>query len=199
MQNRTFKSLVTWLIIASPIWWTSGCYSTREITRLEEAATGDLKVVTKGNNRYAFERWSVDSLGGISGDGTWEIISEWGRPVSKQGFRTLPHDSISETYHDDTSIILTTRGNTVYHFTRWLSDNSGGIWGEAFWENPTDKWNVGKVRVPADSIKRITASEYDRASTTWLTVRAVAAGAIAGWFIYAITHFSLAINIGSVR
>lgn len=56
MQNRTFKSLVTWLIIASPIWWTSGCYSTREITRLEEAATGDLKVVTKGNNRHAFER-----------------------------------------------------------------------------------------------------------------------------------------------
>ena len=93
MQKRTFKSLFTWLLVASPLWWMCGCYS--EVTHLSEAVGTKIKVVTKGNNVYTYERWSSDGFGGISGNAEWFVAStKNSASYYANGHVTLPIDSI---------------------------------------------------------------------------------------------------------
>jgi hypothetical protein len=69
MQNTTLRHLVTWLLIASPLWWTCGCYSFLEINFPRESTqeARALKVTTKGQLTYVFSDWTIDSLGNIRG------------------------------------------------------------------------------------------------------------------------------------
>ena len=67
MQNRTFKDLIIWLLIASPLWWTCGCYSTREVTKPSEAVGDYLEVTLKDGKAYFFSSWTCDSSGTVSG------------------------------------------------------------------------------------------------------------------------------------
>lgn len=67
MQNKNFKDIITWILIASPLWWTSGCYSTREVTKPSEAVGDYLEVTSKAGKAYYFYGWTCDSTGSISG------------------------------------------------------------------------------------------------------------------------------------
>jgi hypothetical protein len=69
MQNRTFKDFITWLLIASPLWWTSGCLS--EIIKPSDSGENEIEVVTKGDSVYTFLQWTSDESGAITGTSGW--------------------------------------------------------------------------------------------------------------------------------
>jgi hypothetical protein len=95
MQNRTFKQLISSLLIASPLWWTCGCYATREVTKLSEALGSEIEVVTMGNHVYNFTIWTSDGFGGISGEAEWLVPPSDSLPlVYTKRHLTLPIDSI---------------------------------------------------------------------------------------------------------
>jgi len=95
MKNRTLRSFITWLIIASPLWWTGGCYTYQKVTKLDEAVGSEIEVVTKGNNAYTFKRWSSDGSGGVSGEAECIVPSSYSLPVAyAKRHLTLPIDSI---------------------------------------------------------------------------------------------------------
>jgi hypothetical protein len=105
MKNRTFRSIITLLIIASPLWWTSGCYTTKEVTRLSEEEGSAIEVVTKRNNVYVFKTWTHDGYGSISGEANWiDPSSPRWSPTYLHGTIALPSDSIN--------IIITKKVNT---------------------------------------------------------------------------------------
>jgi len=69
MRNRTFKSLITWLLIASPLWWANGCIS--EIMKPNDSGGNEIEVVTKGDSVYTFLQWAGDESGTITGTSGW--------------------------------------------------------------------------------------------------------------------------------
>jgi hypothetical protein len=73
MRKRTLKPLITWLLIASPLWWSSACYTFQNVIKLDNAKTAGrrIEVKTTGENTYIFDEWSVDSLGTIRGRAKW--------------------------------------------------------------------------------------------------------------------------------
>jgi hypothetical protein len=102
MQCGKFRQCITWLLIASPLWWMCGCYS--EVTHLSEAVGTKIKVVTKGDKVYTFERWSSDGFGGISGNAEWLVASSKNSPSHyANGHLTLPIDSIRSVSTKDSN------------------------------------------------------------------------------------------------
>jgi hypothetical protein len=187
MQNKTFKNFITWLLIASPLWWTSGCYAAREYTRLQDVPIPPIEVVTKGNVVYSFERgWRHDGSGGISGK------------VRSGGYMKLPGNSIkSFTPEKGNEIAIVTRDSKTYFVSQWSVDSSGSLYGIGGRANPLfmmgDTWQPNHfdemdLRFPADSIKTVAASEF----STPLTILGVSAivGVIAasGVWIYALAQ-----------
>jgi hypothetical protein len=120
--NRTFRSFITWLLIASPLWWTIGCYSFREVIKLDEAKENErnIEVTTKGNSVYIFMKWSVDSLGAITGrakwhnpnymaHARWDVNAISGELQFLEGPKMIPHDSvyaIKAEYYDTGMTVL---------------------------------------------------------------------------------------------
>lgn len=129
MQNKTFRNLVTWLLIASPIWWISGCYTFREVAKLDEARASEreIELTTKGNSKYIFEKWSVDSSGAITGTARWpnpnyRIPDRWdpnaasGELKFREGPRRVPIDSVAAIkaeYFDTNMAVLAGVGITA--------------------------------------------------------------------------------------
>ena len=85
MQNRIFNRAISAVLIVSLLGWTVGCYTTKEITRVEDAVGDELHVLTKGNNRYHFFEWKYDSIGNIRGRC---------EPDPGAEFMTVPRDSV---------------------------------------------------------------------------------------------------------
>jgi hypothetical protein len=195
MENRTFKHIMIWLLIASPVWWTSGCYTTREFTKLDEVNC-EIEVVTKNKRTYTFTAWTYDSLKGISGDAHWlvESISPWDdsedhygrlalprddiRTIALQGDERLPVDGLQTFKPKKTvEIHVTTRGNNVYSFKAWKPDGHGGISGDAEWFEPSSpSWHSdyvqGRTNLPRDSIKNVVRREYSSGRTILTVVGA---------------------------
>jgi hypothetical protein len=188
MQNKTFKLLISWLLIASPLWWTTGCHTTREIAKLDEI-NREIDVVTKGNRVYTFTAWAYDSLKGISGDAlsVARSIRLWDDGEDQNGRLTLQRDNIkSVTLEGEgilpveslqsikpkmtTEINVTTKGNNVYFFNACKPDGHGGISGEAEWFDPSSpSWSPdyvqGTTNLPHDSIKSVATKEYSSGRT----------------------------------
>jgi hypothetical protein len=203
MKNRTFKHFVTWLLIASPLWWTTGCRSTREFTRLDELPRPEIEVVTKGNAVYEFTEWTYDSLMGISGESAWidKSLPVWYsryseghislardsiKSVTVEGKDTLPADSIDAIKPREVlGIEITTKGSTVYTFEKWRFTKTGGIEGLArtrisSHQNWYDYGSASAfkkidVTVPADSVASVRISE----TSAW-TILVVACVLISG-------------------
>jgi hypothetical protein len=102
-KKQMSKTIITWLLIASPLWWTYGCYSFQETTNLIEANENgrDIEVTTNGNNTYIFEfkKWTLDTEGTIWGQTKWDDSSytpPWSSHPSKyiEGNFSVPKDSI---------------------------------------------------------------------------------------------------------
>ena len=201
MQNRIFKRLINWLLIASPLWWTTGCYTTREITRLDEIRPV-IEVVTKGDRVYTFTAWTYDSLKGISGDARWVVKSPrpWVDSEDLDGHITLTRDAIKtvtlgggQNLPLDTlqtlkptevfEINVVTKSGINYTFIDWTIDKAGTIEGRASWENPSySSWSFSNtnhqfiesvVNLPADSIKIVSKKEYSSGRTTLLVVGSI--------------------------
>jgi hypothetical protein len=200
MQNKTFKRFITWLLIANPLWWTSGCYTTREFTKIDEINT-ELKIVTKEDRVYTFTAWTYDSLKGISGDARWVIRSIFhsGDSEARNGRVTLRRDNIRSVTSEGegnlsvdslstirpkrgVEIEVTTKGNNVYIFKAWEPDGHGGISGEAKWIDPSSpSWSSdflqGTTSLPRDSIRSVVTREINSGLTV-LTVAGVTLGAL---------------------
>jgi hypothetical protein len=99
MNKRRFRIVVTMILIASPIWWTSGCYSSYQITSPGEAADTPIEITTKGNNHYAFAEWTADSSGNIRGFAPFvvpvAVRSGGGTITQQQPVQIVPKDSIA--------------------------------------------------------------------------------------------------------
>lgn len=107
MQNGTFKSFIMWLLVASPIWWTCGCYTAREVTKVNEVEGSEIEVTTKGDNVYIFKTWKSDGCGGISGQAKWLDPPSgglWAEYV--EGKTSLPLDSIKIVVARDPNVGL---------------------------------------------------------------------------------------------
>jgi hypothetical protein len=167
MHNRLFKHFISWLLIASPLWWTAGCYTRTAITNLDDAALDGLHVITNGGNHYLFHRWSWDSAGGIRGEETLRSTTWQGISVSRELAPMLPRDSIARTY-SETLVEVVTRSGSLYQFTEWSSDRAGGIHGTARWRNPhyysddptSHIYNEKIVHLPNDSVKSLNTVEF---------------------------------------
>ena len=78
MHDRTLKHLMIWLLIASPLWWTGGCSSTRIAQNLgEEDPTNAIEIITKHNLVYDLSVWRLDANGNIVGEGE-QVIRQAG-------------------------------------------------------------------------------------------------------------------------
>ena len=168
MKNPMLRRLVAWLMIASPIWWTSGCYTMSGMASLNELNTTELQVITRGGNHYTFLRWAADSNGGISGSCVWHIQQKTGGNESTPGMKlTVPSDSIFRSYSDKQIQVLT-KGNVTYDFEKWSPDRGNTISGAAKWLNPLyDSGNQlsreflqGHLVLPLDSIREIGTKEF---------------------------------------
>jgi hypothetical protein len=165
MQNRTIRELVTWLIIASPLWWTSGCYTTKELTNPTQMFESpnpfpEIEVITKGNHKYVFLTWFLDTGGTITGQATLMDHYRWfdygSKEYASRSNFSLPLDSIKsvtlegrttvradrlEAIRDSIQavkrpikapeITVTTWGRSVYVFKELSVDAKGNIEGEA--------------------------------------------------------------------
>jgi len=67
MQKITFNHLITWLLIASPLWWAAGCYTSHQVAKVQDVQGYEIEVTTKGDITYTFSNWRSDSSGTISG------------------------------------------------------------------------------------------------------------------------------------
>ena len=165
MQNRFFKHFISWLLIASPLWWTTGCYTRTEITKVDDAVLDGLHVITRGGDHYVLHRWAWDSAGGIKGEGKL-LESPWrATRISRYAPPKLPLDSIARTY-SETEIEVTTRSDTVYSFKEWTHDRAGNIRGTAIWKHlhydhgTFRTYKEGIVCVPHDSLKSLKTVEF---------------------------------------
>jgi hypothetical protein len=109
MNNLMLRTVITWLLIACPLWWTTGCYSFVEITRIDTAEQGkhDLEITTKGHRVYVLSEWSVDSMGTIRGktnsdNPSYRVPERWdpaasisGEPKYVETPLCVPADSVS--------------------------------------------------------------------------------------------------------
>jgi hypothetical protein len=141
MQNKTLKHLITWLVIANPLWWTSGCYTVSNVEKLDKSGRFELVVSTKGKSRYDFRTWSVDSIGSIKGAGTRSVYDTFrGERRFDQGTFSIPRDSISsigEKHFDVGLTLLAVVGGaaTVALFAYGIARSAasaisfGGEWG----------------------------------------------------------------------
>ena len=123
MKKNTSRKLVTWLLVASTIWWTSGCYTMREIEKLSDAGGRDIEVSTKGHNSYTLHEWTVDTLGTIRGNvvnpafrsvydrGSGVTVSS-GEPMYL-GQYSLPRDSVATMRAEAINVPLTVATGTV--------------------------------------------------------------------------------------
>ena len=121
MHNRIFKSLISWLLIASPLCWTSGCYALREITQLEEAEAigGQIEVTTKRSDAYTFDKWKIDSLGNVKGrakrkNPSYKVSHKWDEsgfvrdePEFLEGPHSVPKDSVEAIRAEYLNVPLT--------------------------------------------------------------------------------------------
>jgi len=95
MKNGMLRATFTWLLIASPVWWMSGCYSMREIEKPSDAGKADIEVSAKGGIVYRFDGWTLDSVGTIKGHATWSAYDLFrGERKFFEGQRSMPKDSI---------------------------------------------------------------------------------------------------------
>jgi hypothetical protein len=92
IQNKTLKRLITWVVVASPLWWTNGCYTFVEITKLDEVARGnsELEITTEGNRVHVVSNWSVDSMGTVrvnskSINPSYRVPERWDSTASVAG------------------------------------------------------------------------------------------------------------------
>ena len=69
MKNEAFKHFISWLLIASPLWWASGCIS--EIIKPNDSGENEIEVVTEGDSVYTFLQWTSDEWGAITGTSGW--------------------------------------------------------------------------------------------------------------------------------
>lgn len=121
MKNRRFRKLVTMFLIASPIWWTTGCYSSYQATGPADVSGTPIQITTKGNNHYAFAEWTVDSSGNIRGYAPF-VMPVSVRPADDNiklqlPLQLIPKDSIAAIHVQQVNVgatvltlILTTAG-----------------------------------------------------------------------------------------
>jgi hypothetical protein len=70
MRPNCVHTFVTWLIIASPLWWIGGCSSTRLAGNLvAEDPNNSIEVRTKSRCTYELSTWKLDERGNIAGEG----------------------------------------------------------------------------------------------------------------------------------
>jgi hypothetical protein len=97
MRNKMLKSFLSWLLIASPLWWTTGCESIRAVEKLSDAQGEEIHVLTKDKRSYTFVQWKADSAGSIRGIAKWKDPSyfTWEPSPLITGERVVPSDSIA--------------------------------------------------------------------------------------------------------
>ena len=105
MQKRTVRSFIIWLLIASPLWWTFGCTTTRFASNLNEEDPGSpIEVVTKRNLVYDLSVWKLDEKGNIIGEGK-QVIRQ---PASQGTPLTVPFSGVIAA--DSVRTVLVTEG-----------------------------------------------------------------------------------------
>jgi len=98
MKSRRFRSFISLLLIASPLWWTSGCYTSHQITNPADAVGTPVEITTKGGNHHTLVEWSVDSSGNILGSGAFVVpltVQSAAGTVKQQPSTFIPKDSIA--------------------------------------------------------------------------------------------------------
>lgn len=197
MKNPRIRRSISSLLTFSFILWSTGCYSTKEVARLDPQSY-PLEVVRKGNRRYTFEsQWRIDSLGAVSGVAQWKYPSAR-EPLLLRGKNTFPSDSISTAFVENNEIVVVTKDNSRIALTKWMSDGSGGIAGiseQHYTIYSYDSWEVARDivssrRIPADSIVSIQKSEFSPGKTALL----IAGGVVAGGVILLGTFFGNALQ-----
>jgi hypothetical protein len=121
MKNRGFRKLVTMFLIASPLWWTTGCHSSYQVTGPAEVSGTPIQITTKGNNHYTFAEWFADSSGNIRGYAPFvmpvAVQSDYGKFKQQLPLQLIPKDSIAAIHVQRVNVgatvltvILTTAG-----------------------------------------------------------------------------------------
>jgi hypothetical protein len=184
MKNPRFCKPISSLLLFSFTLWSTGCYSTRELTRLDPRDY-QLVVVTKGHARYTFdERWETDSSGAILGQTPWEKTAVDGPQVMRRKVITFPADSIAYACIEESEITVVTKDGKNLVLSNWMSNGNGGISGVIKRPNPSyshDNWRVPEYLVtsgtiPVDSIASIQKSEFSATRTTLLVAGGIVVG-----------------------
>jgi hypothetical protein len=133
MQNSTLKELVSWLIIASSLWWTSGCYTSNDIMKSDEPRRPEILVETKSGHTISLFQGYLDSLGGISG------LTD-----SKDTLR-VPSDSIQRAFIGE-AVVLTIDGRS-HRFEDLKLDGHGRLSGNVVGKRSSQRY--GEPQIPA--------------------------------------------------
>jgi hypothetical protein len=107
MKRQKFSSVIALILLASPVWWTTGCYSNYQITSPAEAADKPIEITTKGKNHYVFTEWSADSSGNIQGRAPFVVpvaIRSDGAIKQQLPSQYVPKDSIAAIYTQSVSV-----------------------------------------------------------------------------------------------
>jgi hypothetical protein len=177
--------LLSNLLLLGLAFWSTGCYSNRELTRLDPRDY-PLDVLTKGNTLYIFEKqWDSDNSGLISGIARWKLAKA-SEPLELRGRVKCPADSIASAFVGESEIEVVTKGESHITLTNWMSDAMGGIYGLIRQRNPeysAQNWQVPEYFVhrrgiPVDSIASIQRSEFSPSKTALLVGTGVVATAV---------------------
>jgi hypothetical protein len=98
MRRKSFRKTITWLLIASPLWWIGGCYTMTNIDISAASRNQDIEVTTKSQSTYTFHEWKIDSLRTLQGTAAWKNPRYTWLSISEtkylRGRRAVPLDSI---------------------------------------------------------------------------------------------------------
>ena len=183
-KNRKLRTIVTWLIIVSPIWWTTGCYTTREITRPDEPSERDILVETRGAQIVILLKGHLDSLGCLSGETLHPKTGER-TPIS------IPRDSIRKAYFGDAIVLTETEQSLEYE--NLTLDSLGRLSG-----NVRVYANLGEHRVvigktftvlPIGNVKSVSIETFSvlKSVLSGMGIAILTVAAAGAMFVYVIT------------
>ena len=186
MQNKTFKHFISWLLIASPLWWSTGCYSTREFIKQDEPGECNVCVVTKGGRSLELSEASFDSRGSVCG----VVLKEASAPsasantASREKARlTLPLDSLRNSTFSDVTV-LTKSGQTLEFDTlmldgRGILSGSFLVYGQSL--NNGHKLVTGRdhASLRLNDVQSITTETFSTTKTLLFTGSIIAGACVA--------------------
>lgn len=119
MKAPFVRRVVSVLLIISTLWWTSGCYTTRQFTNLDELRTAEdshkkeqIEVITKQNRRLVLAEWHVDSTRALNGVAVSRSLNYSSGDVGQIRYITqcavrIPADSVNVISIDEFNTGLT--------------------------------------------------------------------------------------------